>query len=184
MKVFFKTYSYDVLKMFLNQFATAVFGCALAFAAGAAKSPTLRNVTSVIAILFYLFLLYSMTWDIGYREKVAVENGRIKRCAWRGALIALCANSLNFLFAVLMLLPQLLNVGFFSTVGGISSFLALFLEGMYIGLLANTVGGVPLNAMWWVWFLIPIPSILTCALAYRMGLADFKLSVALFGKKK
>ncbi len=184
MKQFFKSYSYDMLKMFLNQFGTAVFGCALALAAGAAKSPALRNATSVAAIVFYLFLLYTMTWDIGFREKVSVENGRLKKNRFRGVLISFSANSLNFLFAILLLLPQIFDVALFSKVGGVTSFLALVLEGMYIGLLANPVGGVPLNSLWWVWFLLPIPAILTCGIAYNMGLSDFKLSALFLGKKR
>ena len=55
MKAFFKNYSYDMLKMFLNQFGTAIFGISLAFAAKYAQSPVLLNATSVGAILFYLF---------------------------------------------------------------------------------------------------------------------------------
>ena len=59
MKNLFRDHSYNMVKMFLNQFATAIFGFSLALAAGKAQNPTLRNVTSIGAILFYLFLLFS-----------------------------------------------------------------------------------------------------------------------------
>ncbi len=182
MKQFFKSHSYDMVKMFLNQFATAIFGCALALAAAKAQNPMLRNVTSVFAILFYLFLLYTMTWDIGFREKVSVDSGRIPRKRMKGALIALCANSLNFLLAIFILLSNYIDWSFIGTLGGISGFCALLLEGMYIGVLANTIGGVAISSFWWVWFLTPLPAIVTCGIAYNAGLHDFKLTAPLTRK--
>ena len=179
MKKFLQDHSYDMVKMFLNQFATAVFGFALVLAASKAQNATLRNVTSIAAILFYLFLLYTMTWEIGFADKVSVESGKKKAMPAKGALISLCANSVNFLLAIFVMLAALLPKSFISNIGGVSAPAALLIEGMYTGLLANHVGGAPLNSYWWVYFLLPIPAILTCALAYQMGIHDFKLS-ALF----
>ena len=79
MKSFFQTHSYNMVKMFLNQFAIAIFGFSLVLAAVKAENAVLQNLTSVGAILFYLFLLYTMTWEIGFRDKVPVETGRKKR---------------------------------------------------------------------------------------------------------
>ena len=139
MKNFFKTHSYNMIKMFLHQFGTAVFGFTLALAAAYAKNVTLRNVTSALAIVFYLFLLYTVTWEIGYKDKGSVENGSQKRNIWKGALISLGANIPNFLFAIFVMLASLFNLDFFSTLGAISSGAALILEGMFTGLLANQI---------------------------------------------
>ena len=176
MKAFFKNYSYDMLKMFLNQFGTAIFGFSLALAAGKAQSAVLRNITSVAAILFYLFLLYTMTWDIGYRDRVSVESGRKKRNRLTGCWIALCANSLNLLFAVFIMLGSVMESAAVGTLGSIGAFGATVLEGMYVGILANSVGGVPLNSHWWIYFVIPIPAILVSAIAYNLGLYDVKFT--------
>ena len=105
MKIFFKEHSYDMLKMFLNQFATAIFGFSLAVAAGKAENDSLRNVTSVAAILFYLFLLYTMTWEIGFGDRVSVLHGTRRNMPYKGALISLCANGINILFAVFITAP-------------------------------------------------------------------------------
>lgn len=176
MKAFFKNYSYDMLKMFLNQFGTAIFGFSLALAAGKAQSVALRNITSVAAILFYLFLLYTMTWDIGYRDRVSVESGRKKRNRLTGLWISLCANSLNLLFAIFIMLGSLMNTGVTGTLGSIGAFGATILEGMYVGVLANHVGGAALNSYWWIYFLITIPAILVCAISYNLGLYDVKFT--------
>ncbi len=176
MKRFFVTHSYDMVKMFLNQFAIAIFGFSLVLAVGKTENDALRNIISVCAIVFYLFLLYIMTWDIGFKDRAAVVYGREKRNLYKGALIALCANIPNFIFAILIALAHIPNApAFIHEVGGVCSFLALTMEGMYTGLLAITVGGTPLNAMWFMYFLLPIPAILTCGISYGMGLNDIKL---------
>ena len=181
---FLKTYSYDMLKMFLNQFGTSIFGLALALAAAKAQNVILRNVTSVCAILFYLFLLYTMTWDIGFRERVSVLQEKTKRNPFRGVIISLGANALNFIFAICITLGCFLpSIDFFSSLGAIATFGGLLLEGMFTGLLANDFMGNALNSYWWVWFIIPIPSTLICGIAYNMGLHDFKLTALIFGKK-
>lgn len=176
MKQFFVNHSYNMVKMFLNQFATAIFGFALVLAVGKAESDTLRNITSVCAILFYMFLLYTMTWEIGYRDKTSVDLGKKERKPLTGALISLCANIPNFVFAIFITLASFLDVPAISSIGGVCSFLALTLEGMYTGLLANHVAGAALNSYWFVYFLLPIPAILVSGLAYNLGLRDVKFT--------
>lgn len=179
MKKFFGEHSYNMVKMLLNQFATAIFGFVLFLATKKAKNIVLMNVTSVAAILFYLFLLYTMTWEIGYRDKVSVEQGRKKKNVFTGALISLCANIPNFIYAIFIMLAILIDVGegsLIANIGGICSFLALFLEGMFTGVLANHVGGVSLGSHWFMFFLIPLPAILVCGVAYYLGLRDIKFT--------
>ena len=176
MKRFFSTHSYNMVKMFLNQFATAIFGFALVLAAGSANNVFLRNASSVGAILFYMFLIYVMTWEIGYRDRVPVESGRMKKRPWTGSLISLCANLHNFIFAIFIALASLFNAPLLSRIGGVCSFLALTLEGMFTGLLANHVAGAPLNSYWFVYFLLPLPAILVSTVAYNMGLNDVKFT--------
>ena len=176
MKNLFRNHSYDMVKMFLNQFATAIFGFSLAIAAEKAQNTTLRNVTSVGAILFYLFLLYTMVWEMGFRDRAAVMRGTKQRQLYKGALISLCANIPNFLLALPILLGNLFQNEFFGGIGGFCKSAAILLEGMYTGLLANRVNSVLLNNYWFVYFLIPLPAILICCIAYIFGLKDIKLT--------
>ncbi len=176
MKQFFRNYSYDMVKMFINQFAISIFGFVLVLAAGKAESVMLRNVTSVCAILFYLFLLYTMTWEIGYRDRISVEQGKKLRNPVRGLLISLCANSINFLFAIFITLAIFLDVPAISTIGAVSQACTSIFEGMYTGILVNSVGGAPLNSYWFMYFLIPLPAMLTCGLSYQLGIHDIKFT--------
>ena len=176
MKKFFATHFYNMVKMFLNQFAIAIFGFGLALATIKAGSVTLRNATSIFAILFYLFLIYTMTWDLGYKECAGVEAGRKQAKPFTGALIALCANIPNFIFAVFITLATLIQVEAIGNVGAVCKFLAMFLEGMYLGVLQIPLAGAALHSYGWVFFLLPIPTILTAGIAYVMGLKDLRLT--------
>ena len=181
MKRFFSRYSYDMVKMFLNQFATAIFGFSLMMACMQGGHYTLRNVTGVGAIIFYLFLLYVTAWEIGYKDKISVDLGKVKRGFGTGALISLCANAVNFVFALFIMLATLIQNEFFGNVGAVCKFLAVFLEGMYTGILAHPINGVPLNNYAFVWFLTPLPAILVSSVAYYLGLHDVK-GTSIFNK--
>lgn len=176
MKNLFRDHSYDMVKMFLNQFATAIFGFSLVLATEKAQNTMLRNITSVAAILFYLFLLYTMTWELGFRDRVGVLHGTKPNRPWKGALISLFANSINFLLAILIMLGAFFPKTALGGVGGVCKVAALLVEGMYTGLLANRVGGVQLNSMWFMFFVIILPSVLVCGLAYFFGLKDVKFT--------
>lgn len=177
MKELFRTRSYEMVRMFLNQFATSIFGLVLAIAAQKSENAVLRNVTGVCAILFYLFLLYAMTWELGFSDRAAAEAGRKPRRPLTGVLLSVFANSINWLLAILIMLGNLAaDVPFFSTAGGIAATAAHIVEGMYTGLLANHVGGAPLNSYWFVYFLLPLPAIAVCGVAYLFGLKDLKFT--------
>ena len=184
MKSFFKNHSYDIVTMLLHQLVISMFGFALVLAAMKIDNDILRNVTGVFSVLFYLVLLYMKAWDIGYKDKVAVEQGKKENKPLRGALISLCANSLNLLLAVFIMLRAFLpEVSFFDSLGGICQAIAMFVQGMYAGLLVNSVGGAPLNSYWISYFLISLPAILVCGVAYYFGLHDTK-HTALFRKNE
>ena len=75
-----------------------------------------------------------------------------------------------------MLGNLLCDVPFFSGLGGFAGTAVHILEGMYTGLLANHVGGNPLNSYWFVYFLLPLPAILISGISYLLGLKDIKFT--------
>lgn len=182
MKEFFKKHSYDMMKMFLNQFAVAIFGLVLALATGMAEKSTLQIASSVASIVFYMFLLYAMTFEIGLKDKTSVDYGRSKASPLTGLYISLCANSLNFLLAILITVGYLSSNQFLSNVGGGATVVALLVEGMYTGLLAVNVGGVPLNSLVWPFFAIIIPALVISAVGYYFGLKGWHLTKILIPK--
>ena len=174
-KSFFKNHSYDMVTMLLNQIAIALFGFTLVLAAMKINNGALRNVASIFSVLFYLVLLYIKAWDIGFKDKISVEQGKKANNSLRGALISLCANAINYVLAILIMLRALLpSVSTFESIGGVAQAIAVFVQGMYTGILVNPVGGAPLNTYWISYFIIPLPAILVCGLAYYFGLHDVK----------
>lgn len=166
-----------MVKMLINQFAISIFGNALALATGETQKG-LRIATSVFSVVFYLFLIYVMMWDLGAKDIHRLEKKEKGCTRLAGLYVSLFASVLNFLFAIFVMLGTLIPA--MGNVGGVAKLLALLFEGMYTGLLAITVGSVPLNNLWFVYFLLPLPLILTATVAYFAGSKDFRV----FGGKR
>ena len=162
--------------------AIAIFGLVLALATGMAENYTLQVVASIGSIVFYMFLLYAMTFEIGLKDKTSVDYGRCAAKPLTGLYISLCANSINFLMAVLILIGELSSNQFLSNLGGGAAVAAVLLEGMYTGLLAVDVGGVPLNSLIWPFFAIIVPALLISTIGYFFGLKGWHITRMLIPK--
>ncbi len=171
MKEFMKRYSYPAVHLFVTQIVIGLFGLMLFFAAGKASNGTLKLVTSIFAVIFFLFLEFSAAWRIGAEDRMSIEAGHLKKSLWIPVKIWLFASSVNFLLALFVTLGNLFpNVGFFSVLGGIGATIELFVQGMYMGILALSVGGVQLNTLWYMHFAMSLPALLAIWLAYFCGL--------------
>lgn len=182
MKKFFLDYGYSSVKMFVDQFAIALFGVSLVIAVSGLDneySNTLVYVVSGFAVLFYLVLIYSIPWNHGAKDRISVDYNKKERNLLLGLYLGLVANIPNFLIAAL--------AGIFSLTGVISlaeacRMIGVWLEGMYLGLLQFKVGDAALNAYWWMLFLVTLPAILTSTLAYIAGY--YNVRVFKFKEKK
>ena len=76
MKAFFERYSYDSVRMLLNQVAISMFGFALAMTAAKGESDSLLLWSSIASIVFYLALTYGTAWKAGSGDKLSIEYGR------------------------------------------------------------------------------------------------------------
>lgn len=170
MREFMKKYSYSSVKLFVNQIAISIFGLVLAIACAKIGKP-MQIVSSFGAVLFYLFLIYTSMWEVGSKDKFGIEYGKFKENKLVGLYVALLANSFNILLAIFVMVGLLFgNGGILSDFGGLCGSIAIFIEGMYSGLLLIHVGGAPLNSYWYPYFIITIPAIVTSAFAYYSGL--------------
>lgn len=171
---FFKENSYTIFKMFVNQIGMTIFGLALSMPTS--QNDTLLLLSSVFSMLFYLVLLYTMTWDIGYEEKIRIEGKRLRFIPLKGLYMSLFANLPNLLLGLLML------VGFFAggtaeggpvwaiNLVGVCKAIVVFLEGMYNGIVTVLFGNAP-----WACLLIVLPALVTCTLAYLAGVKGFRI---------
>ena len=188
MKAFFHRYSYSIIKMFVNQFAIALLGVVLAMATISADNSVLTIVASTFTVAFYLFLIYTMTWEIGAKDRISVDYDRLPYRPHTGLLLSLIANAPNLLLAILFTIAY----PFMDThewAGNLNAVLILILaifEGMYNGLLTMIKfpsGGALIN-VWWSYFLIIIPALVTSWLAYIAGFKNFRMLAAYFNKKE
>ena len=174
MKSFFERYSYDCVRMLLNQIAISMFGFALAMTAGKAESDALLVWSSIASIVFYLALTYGTAWTAGSKDRLSIQYGKIPFRPLYGLAMSLVANSINLLLAVLITLGELAGLG---TLEAIANTVALLSQGMYQGVLAIvTFKGQPLNNVWWAYFLITVPAMLVATVGYIAGAKDFHMT--------
>ncbi len=179
-KRFFARYSYDAVKMLLDQIVLAVFGFSLATAAVIADNNALLLWTSIGAIVFYMFMLYGVAWRMGDEDRKRIRRGEYGGHTFTGTLVSLLANSVNFLLAVLIAIGALAGV---AALVDVPKLIALLVQAEYQGLLAYIPIGVDaegamiaLNNAWWVYILLPIPAVLISTWGYLMGKAGILLT--------
>ncbi|MBQ8163928.1 MAG: hypothetical protein IKJ00_04510 [Clostridia bacterium] len=177
MKEFFSKYSYGMIKMFVNQFAISIFGSVLAMATATAGNDTLTLVVSGFSILFYLFLIYTMTWEIGAKDKITVDVGKKEYRPFTGLWMALIANIPNFIIAIMhtIAFPMMATAQWAGNLGAVSRFASVIIQGMYLGLTSTVqIAGTQMNQLWWTYFVIIIPALVTSWLAYYLGHKNFR----------
>ena len=174
MKAFFERYSYESVRLALNQIAISMFGFALAMTAGKAESDALLLWSSIGSIVFYLALTYGSAHKTGSADRLSIQYGKLPFRPYLGLILSLIANSVNLLLAILITVGQLGELG---ELESISRLIALLIQGMYQGVLATvSVGGVTLNGIWWSYFVITVPAMLVAMLGYIAGAKDFHIT--------
>ncbi len=185
MKNFFKKYSYTMFKLFLNQFAIALFGIALFSACSRTESKALVVVTSIFSVLFYLFLQYAVMWEVGAKDGISATARKTSRGLWRGFVIGAVAGVLNILMALLALLGSFGAVGGkLHGIGAIGKVIGMLLQGMYMGILSMDVGGAMLRTHAWPYFVIILPGIIVSGVAYIIGSYGLHCTNILIPKNK
>lgn len=190
MKGFFHDYSYNVVKMFVNQFAISIFGFSLTIATtsahvGSAGFDFLTFIVSIFAVIFYLFLIYTLAWEIGAKDKISVDIGKKPYRPHFGLLLSLVANIPNLILAALYLIATLAKS---SNMTFVFRLIATLIQGMYFGIITSIslpIGGayVQLNSLWPTFFLMVVPAMLTSWLAYFLGMKNFRF-FSFIGSKK
>ena len=184
---FFKENSYEIVRLFLNQFALAVFGLVLVMAArmwSGGEFNWLSLVASIFSVLFYLYILYATLLEIGMKHRVKIECGSRERDVFFGLKLMLFAQVPNFLVLLLMFFGWLfgyavVNSSFGIGLYGVMQMIMYFLQSMYDGIIGAIVPTTP--NIWnclWVWlayFVSVIPGILVCWGSYVLGLHNKKL---------
>ena len=105
---FWKKHSYQVVRLFIIQIGITIFGLVLSFAVSTAfrerddQIPLL--MVSIFSVLFYLFLLYSVAWEMGGKDRLSLDAQHASPRGGTGFLLSTLSEIPNFLLCLLMLI--------------------------------------------------------------------------------
>ena len=193
---FLKERSYDIVRLFVNQLGIAIFAMALYCAVAMAlpndfpQAPTIRLVISIASTLFYFYLIYMSVWELGSKDRIRIDGGKMERKPLTGFLLALFANIPNFLLIGI----SLIFWGAYSASGdeylwlvfGTVHSITVFIESMYTGIVTaiipiageNTVVAdiaLPFLLRSLLYIAMPLVTSAVSHLAYTLGERNFKL---------
>ena len=199
MKIF-KENSYDIVKLYVNQLGIMIFSMLLYTAVGSFENESLSGklsiFVSVFSICFYLVLVYYAMWEIGAKDKIRIDGGRMEPCKNKGLVMGLFANVPNLVLGVFSVL--FLSIFLVSGNDGIyAAFLVFntimrFHASMFLGLITALVpGATTATSVDYTEFLIeailftvlPLVSAAVTQLAYNLGMREKKIFSFLSGKK-
>ncbi len=187
----FKTNSYSITKMILNQFGIAIMSLMLVTITQARTE--LLLLACAYAAVFYAVLLYMMTWELGAKDRIRADAGIIRFDPLHGVKLSLVANIPNFLIALLMLVGYLFGVllmaeGWAQSMYMISHAIGVIWESMYTGLITACIDSEVVNGLSPLYLLAysltPLPAIAASAFGYLMGSHDRRLFGSLFSSKR
>ena len=199
MKIF-KENSYDIVKLYVNQLGIMIFSMLLYTAVGSFENETIGTALSVFvslfSICFYLVLIYYVIWEIGAKDKIRIDGGRMEPCKNKGLVMGLFANVPNFVLAAFTLIFLLIflatkNDGVYAAFL-IFNTITRFHASMYLGVITAVIPGSTTEqsidytefAIESVLFLVlPIISPIVTHLAYRLGEQDKKIFSFIKAKK-
>ncbi len=187
----FKENSYDIIRLYVNQLGIMIFSMLLYTAVGSFENQTLSTVMSIIvsvfSICFHASLIYYVVWEIGAKDKIKIDGGRMTPCNVKGMLMGVFANIPNFVLSTITLAFSIISLASGNAVSNsvflIFNLITRFHESMYLGLITNLIpsfGGdnglmtefVIESALF---VIMPVISILVTHLAYSLGRRDKKL---------
>ena len=192
MKNFFKDSFDTIVKLLVTQLGMTMFGTMLVFTAYAVPNSITRVegkitkfgsiflVVSLVAILLYLFIIYTHIWEKGAKDRIKVDGGRMEKQIFKGLFISLVANSINIILGLIMCCtyffldfnasPSFLAYQIYGSANGI----ARMIQGMYTGLIlyiSPTADSVPP----YMFLLITLPAIIITTLGYYRGFNNKRL---------
>lgn len=188
---FLKENSYSMVKVFLTQIVMSFFGTMLAIAT--LSNPSMLLWSSIFSVVFYLVIIYFSIWEIGAKDKIRIDGGRLRPFPAKGIVIALGGNVPNLILALLMGIGALIDTKGAQVMSFVCNAIARLLNGAYLGIL-KTLEDILKNALppeagimqyiWWWFIVMTLPSLIVGWFAYFMGSHEYKISAFLgLGKR-
>ncbi len=122
-----------MVKLFLNQIAITLFATMVSIATFSDRKILLA--ISIFSVLFFLYLNYMSLWEMGSKDQIRVEGGRLKSDSKRGLWLSLGANVPNVLLALLTGIGAFIDTAFGQGMSMICDIISRFLNNMYFGIM-------------------------------------------------
>ena len=165
----YKKQGYQVVRLGLYQFGMTLFGLVVAMATrdpDNLRSPLFIG-SGIFSAIFYLYLIYSLVYELGQKDGIKIEAGKCEYRPLTGLWLALAANALNILLGILSFIGKVVfdakGAEWALQLYGVANAIAKFIQGMYVAILTLIVDES------YATLLTPIPGIIVCTLAYVLG---------------
>lgn len=152
------------LKLFINQVGMTIFGLIVLIAAKMLNN-IVFHCAGVLAILMYMYLLYTSMWERGSEDRIRIESGRIKENKLYGLYVSLVANFLNILLGIIVVITSFFaeNIAFFGDIYGAAKIIDTYINGMYLSLTYSV--NTP-----FIYIIIVLPAVLVSTFSYISGI--------------
>ena len=162
-----------IRKLITNQFGAAFVALLLAFTSVRISSYAYL-VTSILSVVFLLYLDYTTLWEEGAKARIRVDGGREAYNSLQGLWLGIAASVTNLLLGILTafftLVFQLTQATWADFGSGTCAVVGRLWQAMYMGIIQTVNPGGKYSML-----LIPLPAILVCHFAYRFGFANHRL---------
>lgn len=175
-----------VIKLLINHFVSGLYSLILFAVFSMAFDGKYQYLGSLIAISFYLFMVYSFMWEAGSKRAVGLDSDMMKKT---DGILVMVAGSLPYYLSTLLcaalsffasdaefaerFVDRLYNILFYVNV--------FFSQCMYSGLFASIFDGIP-SVSPLLYLASLIPGLAVGSVAYIMGSKNFRLRTV-FGIK-
>ena len=182
---FLKENSYDIVRLYINQIGITIFSLVLYFSiTSLADNPENSGLylkvklgISIFAIIFFYALLYTASWDWGANDRIRIDSGKIKKNMGKGAIIALIANSLNFILAGGCVISEIIVKNGEGFISQLFRPILLLTNAMYIGIIqaicSVTSDSILIESIGY--FIAPLFAILVTFVGYVFGMKYIKI---------
>ncbi len=186
-----KDNSYEIVRLIINQIGISIFALVLYTSMGFVGESNeelaegLRILFSVFSITFYWVLLYMMMWELGAKDKVRIDSGKLDYVKGKGTILAFIANLPNFILAFFAVLSNILyafsGMDIFNTLFFVFNLIMRFVAAMYIGVAGAVVEPFGFDVslsflLQSVFYLFaPLLTVAVCHIGYTLGMKNFKI---------
>ena len=185
---FFRENSDSIVKLYINQIGVAIFSMFLYTAAGAVTNDGVASLfikigISAFATAFYFVLIYTVAWEIGAKDKIRIDAGRMEMHKSKGLKLGVFANVPNFVFIgfafVMLIIYVISGVDSLYTVFGILNGIFRIFVSMYLGIIQGLTDGLTGDIDFLVetalYLAFSFVSAIVVHLSYLMGLKEKRL---------